>query len=320
MLDAQTKVVNPYLFVVGCSRSGTTLLKRMIDAHPEVAIPLESHWITKYYRQGRGLSSRGYVRPRIIRSLQKQKKFGSLSLADDELEAILGNDRKLAFPDFVSQVYDLYGARQGKRLVGDKTPPYTREILLLHRLFPKSRFVHIFRDGRNVALSVLSWKRARVTVGRIGTFREDPVTTVALWWEWYVRLGREAGRLLGPETYTEVCYEHLLDAQEAECRRLCAFLGLEFDPGMLSYHEGRISDDPGLDAKAAWLPPTKGLRDWTTAMSDEDVLKFEAAAGELLTELGYPRRYPSPPEHVLRHAADLRARFDGRPLPTVWGG
>jgi len=311
-------VQNPFVFIVGCSRSGTTLLKRMINAHSEVAIPLESHWITKYYEERRGLTPDGHVQPNLLRHLLKHRKFSKLKFSRDELESLIPSDGAISYTDFVSAIYDLYGRRKGKKLVGDKTPPYTRQIPLLHSLWPKSKFVHIIRDGRDVGLSVLNWKRARTTVGRIGTWHEHPVSTVALWWKWYVRLGREGGRALGPDLYYELRYEALLENPERECRGVCNFLGLRFDSAMLTYHENRTKTDPGLDAKAAWLPPTRGLRNWKTQMAEEDLEKFEAAGGDLLDELGYQRGITHLSAEAVTLAKEVYSRFDGKPLPENW--
>ena len=90
---------------------------------------------------------------------------------------------------------------------------------------------------------------------------------------------------------------------------LCAFLGLEFDDAVVRFHEGRTRTGPGISAKHAWLPPTPGLRDWRAQMSRDAVERVEAAAGDLLDELGYERRVPRPRAERLAHAERLAATF-----------
>jgi hypothetical protein len=119
------------------------------------------------------------------------------------------------------------------------------------------------------------------------------VATAALWWRWHVLPGRTSGAALGLGLYLELRYEALVADPEGECRRLCDFLGVTFDPAMLRFHEGRRRFEPGLSAKRAWLPPTPGLRDWTTQMPREQVEEFEAAAGDALETFGYPRAAPA---------------------------
>jgi len=81
---------------------------------------------------------------------------------------------------------------------------------------------------------------------------------------------------------------------------------LPYDDAMLRFHEGRTKTDPGLDAKHAWLPITPGLRNWRSQMPVEDVERFEAVAGNLLDELGYPRAVPCPRPEALEHASKIR--------------
>ena len=93
---------------------------------------------------------------------------------------------------------------------------------------------------------------------------------------------------------------------------------------MLRFHEGRTKNAPGLDPKEAWLPVTPGLRNWRTQMPAPKVERFEAAAGDLLEQLGYPRAYPRPCAEVQRHVAKIRDLFTqearARPeaLPDCW--
>jgi hypothetical protein len=136
-------------------------------------------------------------------------------------------------------------------------------------------------------------------------------------------LAREAGASLG-DLYHEVRYEELVHDPERVCRDLCAFLDLPYDEAILRLHEGRTRTEPGLTAKQKWLPVTPGLRDWATQMPDPDVERFEAAAGEILDELGYPRRYPVLPAQAEEHAGRMRVtvaedlRRRGGRVPARW--
>ncbi len=311
--DPQTRTAsspNPYLFIVGCPRSGTTLLRRMVDAHPQIAITRETHWIPRYFEQRIGLTPEGLVTPLLIRELVEDRKFPNLRIGQEDLERLISAGDSVTYARFVSGIFDLYGRRKHKRFVGDKTPGYVQHIPLLHALWPGAAFVHLIRDGRDVCLSMLEWKRAPRTVGRFETWKEDPVSTTALWWERFVRLGREDGGAVGPGLYCELRYEALVASPAQQCEALCSFLGLSYDDAMLRFHEGRTKKAAGLSAKKAWLPLTPGMRDWGSQMRDEDVERFEAAAGDLLDELGYSRRFPSLPADALRHAARMRHSFE----------
>jgi len=144
------------------------------------------------------------------------------------------------------------------------------------------------------------------------------MTTTALFWDWLVRLGREAGARLPSGLYHELRYEDIVRDVEWASRDLCEFLQLPYDPAMPCYHEGRQRSGTGLSAKKAWLPPTAGLRDWRTQLSTEDALRFEAAAGELLETLGYERAHPNISGPAEAHARELRGRFSRKPHPLAW--
>jgi hypothetical protein len=295
---------DPYLFIVGCARSGTTLVHRIVDAHPEIAITPEMHWITRHFKSRNGL-----VASELVSELTGHKRFAQFEIPREQFEGLLGSGEAVPYPTFLRRVFGLYGKIKNKPLVGNKTSAYVRSIPTFHALWPEAKFVHIIRDGRDVCLSVLNWKKAERTAGRYASWEEDPVSTTALWWERKVRKAREDGAALGPGLYHEMRYEDLVDDPQRECNRLCEFLGVPYDDAMIRFHEGRERVEPGRGAKSAWLRVTSGLRDWRTEMCTGDVERFEAAAGDLLEELGYERAVPNPSSEALEQAARIREAF-----------
>jgi hypothetical protein len=303
---------DPYLFIVGCARSGTTLVRRVVDAHPHIAITTEMHWISHYFDYFKNQNR--LVTPEVVSGLTRHKRFAQFGIPREEFEGLLGPGEAIPYPTFLGRLFGLYGRINDKPLVGNKTPAYVRSIPTFHALWPEARFVHIIRDGRDVCLSVLNWKKAERTAGRYASWEEDPVSTTALWWERKVRKAREDGASLGPGLYHETLYEDLVDDPERECERLCGFLGVPYDDAMIRFHEGRERVEPGRGAKSAWLRVTSGLRDWRTQMCAGDVERFEAAAGGLLGELGYERAVPNPSPDALEQAARIREAFTREPL------
>ena len=302
--------MNPFVFIVGCPRSGTTLLQRIVDSHPQITITPETHWIPEFCKRDNGLLPHGWVTPEFISHLGHYRTFANLGIGLDKLEELLRSRGSISYAQFVTDIFDLYGKAQRKRLVGDKTPGYVRSIRLLHILWPRAKFIHLIRDGRDVCLSVINWKKKVSKLAeRFPTWSEDPVSTAALWWEWHVRSGRQEARTLESSLYYEVRYESLIVSPVEECTKLCAFLNVPFDQVMLNFHEGRMSTESGLDAKHAWLPITPGLRNWRTQMPAGDLERFEAAAGALLDELDYVRAVPCPGPQTIKHAVRIREQF-----------
>ncbi len=317
--------MNPYVFIVGCPRSGTTLLQRIVDAHPRLAVINQSQWLPGLRGKVRRWSPDGLVTAAKVRKVIEHTKLPrKLGITAEDLDELLAGG-PLPYPSFVTAVFDLYGRRRGKDLVGDKTPIYVRCIRALHNLWPEARFVHLIRDGRDVCLSTINWERKQDKLADMfTTWRQDAVSTAAMRWDWNVRMGRDAGLPLGPELYYELRYEALVHHPAEECARLCDFLGVPYADAMLRFHEGRTQDDPGLDAKKAWRPITPGLRDWRTQMPAEHQEQFEAVAGGLLDELGYPRGVARPGPEALRRASQIRESFvqelraRSKPVPKRW--
>jgi hypothetical protein len=290
---------NPFVFIVGCPRSGTTLLQRILDAHPDVAVCPETFWVPYFFKERIGVTPEGLMTPQLIPRLLEYYKFHRMKVGRDELEQLLRPGEATSYAEFVGRIFDCYGDSRGKPLVGDKTPDYVRNLPTLHQLWPEAKCVHLIRDGREVCLSAINWKRKAGRFATLySTWAEDAVGTAALWWEWHVRHGRQGGGAMAPGAYYELRYEELVHRPAEAVPGLCAFLGLPYDPAMLRFHEGRTQNEPGRDAKAAWLPITPGLRDWRTQMPPEQLERFEAAAGDLLDELGYARAYPRPRPEV----------------------
>jgi hypothetical protein len=258
----------------------------------------EARFVPGWFRHRRGVTPEGFVTPELVAKLAAFERFDQLEVDREQLEQLVAGRGEMPYSAFVTGLFDLHGKALGKRLVADKSPRYVRNLPTLQELWPAAKFVHLVRDGRDVGLSVLSWKKVVVRgelVANLPTWEEDRTTTVALWWERLVRLGREDGAPLGPVQYHELRYEALVADPASECEALCAFLGVPYDEAMVRDHEGR--------------PPTPGLRKWLAQMPTEEVERFEAAAGELLEELGYPRAFPRIDGGARRHAERMRESF-----------
>jgi hypothetical protein len=300
------------VFVVGCGRSGTTLLRLMLDAHPDLAIPPESHFLSRFghaldrYEAPRGGVDGGRLAADVLRT----RTFAAWGVPEDD---VLTRVRALAppasFADVIDAVYTAYAEPRGASRWGDKTPRYVLDIPLFDRLFAGSRFVHIVRDGRDVAMSLRSV--------RFGP--NDPMSAAGFWAR-RVRAGRRDGGALGAGRYHEVRYEALVADPERELRGICETIDLSWDPAMLEYHrrvDEALPDDRRSQHRHEDRPPTAGLRDWRTQMPPAEVAAFEAVAGDLLDELGYERGAP-PPSPALRARAAWHMG-SGRAKRRLWG-
>ena len=281
----ETDSRNPFVFVIGCPRSGTTLLQRMLDNHPQLTVANDTHFITRAIKKAFRDESDPVLTPELIEQVRAYRRFHRMGLD----EADVGNAARdcRTYSQFVSRLYDLRAAHRGKPLSGEKTPDFCRQIPILHNLFPGARFIHIIRDGRDTALSAMNWASPTKGPGRWSLWAEDPVGACALWWRWQAGIGVRDGHVLGERLYFELKYEDLVENSTALLSAIAAFLQIPDSEKMANYFAGKTKKNSNLSAKSAWLPPTKGLRDWRNQMAEENIAVFEGIAGPLLKQLGY---------------------------------
>jgi len=278
----------PPFFIVGSARSGTTLLRVMLNAHPEIAVPPESRFIVQLWPGTDEVDADA-----LLARLQHHYRFQAWNLPIEEVKREVRP--RPSYAQVIAAAYVAYARARGKSRWGDKTPRYVEHIALLARLFPDARFVHQIRDGREVALSY-----ADVPFG------PTSVAKAAELWAARVRAGIEGGRALGPARYMETRYEALVADLETAARELCEFLGVGFDPRMLDYAERSKGEVLARAARynphVAGRPKTR-LRAWERDMPATQVEIFEAVAGDVLSELGYARRYDTPRPYARAAAA-----------------
>jgi hypothetical protein len=280
----------PAPFVVGVGRSGTTLLRLMLDSHPELAIPAETHFVPELLERDAERRSADELVDLIVAA----RSWGDFGLEEERLRAAATGAQGAA--DVLRAFYGLCAEREGKRRWGDKTPGYVKRMRPIGAGLGEARFIHLIRDGRDVALS----RRAR------GMGDEKPIADVAdLWRRRIENARRQAKRLRG--RYLELRFEDLVAEPERALREVCELVELDFDPAMLAHHQRageRISELGDLDAEgvrrgrdagerqaahALAAKPPSGARTevWRTEMGAAERAEFEAVAGGLLAELGY---------------------------------
>jgi len=288
----------PAPFICGATRSGTTLLRLMVDAHPEVAIPSETHFVPDVIAR----CVEGPVEAdELTQIITNNRRWGDFGLREDELRERIAAIDPLNAADATRAFFHLYAEKQGKIRWGDKTPGYIRKTRPIQRVLPEARFIHTIRDGRDVALSIIPL-----------SFGPNTITEAAELWRKRVGWARYQSR--GVEHYTEIFYEDLILETEKTLRQVCAFIDLPWNPAMLDYHEGaerRLAEKArDLDKGAGRTQPAEArirshelakeppradrVARWKREMSEEDVAEYERVAGGLLVELGYELKQSDP--------------------------
>jgi hypothetical protein len=274
-------------FIVGVARSGTTLLRLMLDAHPELAIPPETHFLPQVVRADR----KGADADGMIGVITGHRRWPDFGLDEAELRERTGDG---GASELLRAFYELYAEKEGKPRWGDKSTNYVRKMKQVRETLPEASFVHLIRDGRDVALS-----QVKVHFG------PDSVPEAATKWRDEIEKARKVGPKLGD--YIELRYEDLVEDPEPLLREICDLIALDWDDAMLDYRDraaariGEITRDlerPGgqvvsAEARAAHQAnvsqPLQANRagGWRDGMSEADQATFREIAGPLLGELGY---------------------------------
>jgi hypothetical protein len=278
------------LFVVGSPRSGTTLLRNLLHGHPEIALTAyESHFVPAAL-QRHGLAP-DFSRPEAVESFlrrfkrgllyQKGLERGTFRPTDSELRTAIARD---SWAEILRALFDLYCEKEMARASfwGDKTPTYVDHIDLIDAALPDARFAHIIRDPRDQALSERAiWGKSLRRSGE----------------SWRRRVTRaRASAVAADGRYFELTYEAMVANPEAELRRLCSWLELDFDRAMLDSASG--SDELGqmVGARAVSTAAVGGRRG---SLSAREEMTISALIGEIGRSLSYdlpvaaPRRLSS---------------------------
>jgi hypothetical protein len=274
-------VTEPF-FIIGFQRSGTTLLRLMLDNHPDLAIPLDTVGLWAKYEdrlaEYAGLATEADAR-RLITALLAEERI-RLWEVPLTVDGILALRQRAGFPGIVDAFHLGYAAAKGKRAWGDKDPGNMERLDRISRWFPACKVIHIVRDGRDACLSQQQQN-----------FGIQDLFDCACAWREQVEWVRRIGGILGTERYFELRYEDLVTDAAPILEQLCRFLGVTYSPQMLEYHRDVKRSVPD-EKRHIWplldMPPQKDAAGrWKKAMSHGERVGFEKRAGSMLRAMDY---------------------------------
>jgi hypothetical protein len=286
---------SPLPVVVGCPRSGTSLLAVMLDSHPELAVPPETSFLGGVVSlQGTSQAVRQGFFDVVTTDRISISNWTDFGLDRDALWRRLESIEPFTVAAGSRAFYAMYAEGQGKPRYGDKTPGYVFMLPQIAALLPEAHFIHVIRDPGDTALS---WRKTWFAPSQ-------DLRVLGEAWRKHVEAGRDA-RTLVPR-YVEVRFEELVLHPERELRRLCTYLSLPWNPIMLEYRargaarlqslQGRLhargpmiarEERTRIHANLTRPPDADRLEVWRREMTVAERVVLEEAAGPLVRELGY---------------------------------
>jgi hypothetical protein len=284
------------VFVGGCPRSGTTLLRTMLNSHPDLAIPHETRILIDGYRHRAEFGDLGSPenRRRLARWVVERRVSRYRQLTDDADELV---ERMVAAPPTIGSVlsagFRLYAERHGKARWGEKRPSIVLNLDAIFAMFPDGQYINVVRDPRAVVASIRK-------VGKQHGWGAHGIPGGTDTWERSVRAADRWRRRLGGDQFLELQYEHLVADPAAALGRIVEFLDL--DPAgldaMLRYHETADIHSRTLHSRVSQPVTTEPLRAWERALRPKEIAFVQSVLGDWMRRYGYEPIAPgakSPP-------------------------
>ena len=269
------------MFVLGCGRSGTTLLYHMLLSSGNFAIYRTESNVINLLEPRFGDLSVARNKRRLLDAWYQSRLYTLSDLEKGPLEERVMTECKNG-GDFLRIVMEEMGRKQGVERWADNTPEH---LLHLHRIketIPEALVIHIIRDGRDVALSVAK----QGYIHPLPWDQSPSVMVAGLYWEWMVNKGRKDGRDLGQD-YIEVRFEELFGSPQETLARLGAFIDHDLDyDQILKVGIGSVSD-PNSSFKEGLSEGFNPSGRWKKGFTPKNLSMFEGLVGGTLKDLGY---------------------------------
>ncbi len=274
---------NAPVFVLGSPRSGTTLLYHMLLSSGGFAVYRSETHVFNMLETAYGDLGNASNKRKLMKAWLGSKLFRVSGLDADKVEARVMAECSNG-GDFLRLVMGQIAQNQNVKRWADCTPDHLLYLQRIKETIPEALIIHIIRDGRDVALSMEKQGWIRPLPGDSA----QRLAASALYWEWIVNRGRQAGAALGAD-YCEVHFENLIREPRSVLGKLSAFLEHDLDyerirqAGIGSVHEPNSSFQNGAPDE-----DFNPVERWKQALSQQDAMRLACLIGDTLGELDYP--------------------------------
>jgi hypothetical protein len=292
-------VAKQLFFIVGCGRSGTSLLQMMVRNHPAVTLPNETGYYSMLYRRYRFRYRDPMPQARFEELVRLVGDFSRVTAMEVDISEVL--DRCSASPltwdTLFLALLDTYRSNNGALRVGEKSPRHLLWMEELSQRFPQSKFIHVIRDPRAVVASQIR-----------APFSSTHVGALALKWKRSVEFHFTVGRSLGGR-YMAVRYEDLVTNPMETLRGVMDHIGIQATPDMLDFY---LRDDPAFTPEQLGhmqntLRPvfTSAIERWMDELDERSIADVEWISQRGMRHLGYEPVTPGSGASALRVARDI---------------
>jgi len=283
----------PPCFIIGNPRSGTTLLRLILNAHSHFCVPPECGFIQWLYQFFGSWTSKDSANPKRVQSFLEElsscRKIETWELNNEELGKAILTIQPDSYTNLCREVLNQYIRQEkpGALRWGDKNNYYIQHMETIETIFPDAVFLFIVRDGRDVACS---YRALHERTSSSAYFPKLPYATEEIAREWKDNNQQVIARLSNSKSHL-VKYEDLVVKSENTIRKMCSFLDIPFESGMLEFYLEKTAREP--HEMIAWKEKTQ--KEITSSqigrfhkdLSEEEIESFEIVAGKDLRTFGY---------------------------------
>ena len=266
------------IFIVGTQRSGTTLLRLILNAHSQIAIPEEATFLIPLLKKKflhRKIEKDSLTA--LIRYLSLNAQFKLWNYDSRAFLSQLSQKNGISLRDLIDGLFSSYCDSRGKKIWGDKTPSFFRKLDILSALFPDAKFIHIIRDGRDV---FDSWRRMDPSKGNAAVTALD----------WRYKLFRIEKSFTGiPESNKIIIrYEDLIDGPYTTIKAVCRMIGINYEDRMLDFYKTSHEYIGTHHSELIFKPIDRENKyKWKKNLSLREIVVFNLLSKHCLKKNGY---------------------------------
>lgn len=286
-------IKNSPIFIIGNPRSGTTLLQLMLTSHPNLSIPTECGFLIHLYDKYKNFEGEEFEIVEFVNAVFDSRKFELWKLDFENTLSYVVNKKPRNYAELVASIYEFYAEcyHPDAKRWGDKNNYFLNHILEIDKIFPNAQYIHIIRDGRDVACSYKDMEHLKGL--KYAPNLPHGISEIANQWKMNISKIRESFDVLGWEKVIEIRYEDLTLNPQDILNKICDFLNITYSDEMLRFNENNKENELVPKEFDAWKSMNKEklsssrIQRWKDELTKEEILIFELKTTHILSKYNY---------------------------------